>query len=76
MRQVAKLIGGVRPAELDAAVRELNADYAARRCPYFIESQGAGYRLRLRDEYSRLAINSTARRGRRGSRWPPWRSSR
>ena len=51
-RQVAELMRGVRPAEIDALVGELNADYEARRCPYRIVSEGAGYRLKLRDEFA------------------------
>ncbi len=44
----------MRPAEIDALVRQLNADYQARRCPYTIASEGAGYRLRLGEQYARL----------------------
>jgi segregation and condensation protein B len=51
--QVAGLMRGVRPAEIDALVRQLNQDYARRRCPYKIVHEGAGYRLKLRDEFSR-----------------------
>jgi len=53
-KQVADLMRGVRPAEIDALVRELNADYESRKCPYTIVSEGAGYRLALRDEYAAL----------------------
>ena len=53
-QQVARLMRGVRPAEIDALVRQLNADYDARRCPYTIAAEGAGYRLRLRDQHARL----------------------
>lgn len=53
-QQVARLMRGVRPAEIDALVRELNADYEARRCPYTIVAESAGYRLRLREEFARL----------------------
>jgi len=35
-------------------VRQLNATYTARNCPYEIAAEGAGYRLRLRDEHARL----------------------
>ncbi len=52
--QVARLMRGVRPAEIDALVRQLNADYQARRCPYSIVAEGSGYRLRLGDDYARL----------------------
>jgi segregation and condensation protein B len=53
-QQVAKLMRGVRPAEIDLLVRDLNADYDARRCPYTIVAAGAGYQLRLRDQFARL----------------------
>lgn len=52
--QVARLMRGVRTSEIDALVRQLNADYQARRCPYTIAAEGAGYRLRLGEEYARL----------------------
>jgi segregation and condensation protein B len=45
---------GVRPAEIDALVRELNRDYEARECPYEIIAEGAGYRLKLRKEFDGL----------------------
>src|SRR5215213_177974 len=51
---VAALMRGVRPTEVDALVRELNDQYAARRCPYWIITSGAGYRLALRDEFDSL----------------------
>jgi segregation and condensation protein B len=35
-------------------VRQLNATYAARNCPYEIAAEGPGYRMRLRDDYARL----------------------
>ena len=53
-RQVAALMRGVRPAEIDALVGELNAEYARRNCPYSIIEQAGGYRLTLRAEYDRL----------------------
>jgi segregation and condensation protein B len=52
--QIAALMRGVRPSELDAYVRELNTLYEARRAPYYIAPEGAGYRLRLREEFSRI----------------------
>jgi segregation and condensation protein B len=51
-KHVAGLMRGVRPAEIDALVRELNEAYDSRRCPYRIIADGPGYRLALRDEYS------------------------
>ncbi len=53
-QQVARLMRGVRPTEIDAMVRQLNATYAARNCPYEIAAEGPGYRMRLRDEHARL----------------------
>ncbi|MGD9719830.1 MAG: SMC-Scp complex subunit ScpB [Pirellulales bacterium] len=53
-KQVAGLMRGVRPAEIDALVRELNRDYAARNSPYAIVAEGPGYRLQLREEFARL----------------------
>lgn len=50
--QVAGLMRGVRPAEIDDLVRELNHEYARNACPYTITSEGAGYRLVLREEYA------------------------
>lgn len=51
---VAGLMRGVRPAEIDAAVRELNDRYRAEHRPYEIVSQGEGYQLQLRSEFRRL----------------------
>jgi segregation and condensation protein B len=53
-RQVAGMMRGVRPAEIDALVRELNRDYQARACPYHIVAEGAGYRLTLREDFARM----------------------
>jgi segregation and condensation protein B len=50
-QQVAGLMRGVRPAEIDDLVRDLNAEYQRNRCPYTIASEGAGFRLVLREEY-------------------------
>ena len=52
--RVAELMRGVRPAEIDAVVRELNETYERRNCPYTIVQEGDGYRLLLRAEYARL----------------------
>lgn len=52
--QIASLMRGVRPPEIDALVRELNALYQERHAPYTIAAEGPGYRLRLRDEFGRL----------------------
>lgn len=53
-KQVAALMRGVRPAEVDALVRELNQSYERRNCPYTITSEKGGYRLSLRGQYDRL----------------------
>jgi segregation and condensation protein B len=65
-KQVAGLMRGVRPAEIDALVRELNRDYAARNCPYLVVAEGSGYRLTLRDQFARLrdAMYGKSRRAR------------
>jgi segregation and condensation protein B len=53
-KQVAALMRGVRPAEIDALVVELNETYRRRRCPYSIVAEGAGYRLQLNESHRRL----------------------
>lgn len=53
-QHVASLMRGVRPPEIDTLVRELNALYQERRTPYYIAAEGAGYRLRLREEFHRV----------------------
>jgi segregation and condensation protein B len=45
---------GVLPEEIDELIRELNEQYNAECAPYKIASEGAGYRLVLRDEFSAL----------------------
>jgi segregation and condensation protein B len=52
--RVASLMRGVRPAEIDAAVRNLNERYRAESRPYQITSEGAGYRLGLTPEFHRI----------------------
>jgi segregation and condensation protein B len=53
-QQVAGLMRGVTAEEIDDLVQEMNADYAAKGCPYTIASDGPGYRLTLRDEFNTL----------------------
>jgi segregation and condensation protein B len=53
-RRISSLMRGVRAAEIDALIRELNEDYRRRNCPYTIADEGAGYRLKLRDQFARL----------------------
>jgi len=52
--QLAGLMRGVRPAEVDAAVSELNERYAARGAPYAIVDVAGGYRMAVREEFDRL----------------------
>jgi segregation and condensation protein B len=52
--RIAGLMRGVRPAEIDDLVRELNAEYAASEAPYLIHSVGPGYQLALLPEFGPL----------------------
>ncbi len=49
--QIASLMRGVRPAEIDELVRDLNADYAATARPYCVAADGAGYRVTLQGAF-------------------------
>jgi segregation and condensation protein B len=49
---VAGMMRGVRPAEIDDLVVDLNRQYREEARPYAVVSVGAGYRLALRDEFS------------------------
>jgi segregation and condensation protein B len=53
-REVAALMRGVRAAEVDELVCELNDEYDEQGSPYTIASEGAGYRLTLRPAYAAL----------------------
>jgi segregation and condensation protein B len=53
-QRVARLMRGVRPAEIEELVRELNEQYAAQGCPYEIRNEGAGFRMALREEFGRV----------------------
>ena len=53
-KQVASLMRGVLPREIDELVRELNDVYESEGMPYHIESEGAGYRLALVREFAGL----------------------
>jgi segregation and condensation protein B len=50
-QQIAGLMRGVRPAEIDELVTDLNAAYSATGRPYRIVGEGAGYRLALAPEF-------------------------
>lgn len=52
--RIAGLMRGVRPAEIDELVGELNAMYMAEGSPYAIESIGPGYQLGIRPEFGKL----------------------
>ena len=52
--QVASLMRGVRPAEIDQYVADLNLNYDEQNCPYRIESVAGGYRMVLRQSQSSL----------------------
>jgi segregation and condensation protein B len=51
-QQIAGLMRGVHPSEIDELVRDLNEQYARNNCPYTIEGQGAGYHFALREEFA------------------------
>ncbi|MEX2141436.1 MAG: SMC-Scp complex subunit ScpB [Pirellulales bacterium] len=51
-QQVASLMRGVRCAEIDDLVTDLNRQYRAEARPYSIVAAGAGYRLSLNDEFA------------------------
>ncbi len=53
-RELAAAMRGVSPAEIEAAVAELNATYDADGAPYWIEQTNAGYRMVLRKEFERM----------------------
>jgi segregation and condensation protein B len=52
--RIAALMRGVRPAEIDDLVTELNDQYAAEGAPYAIVSTGPGYQMTLRLEFGPL----------------------
>ncbi len=51
---MASIMRGVRPEEIDGIVHELNEAYRAEGAPYHIVSEGAGYRMTLREEFAPL----------------------
>lgn len=53
-RQVASLIRGVSPSEVDACILELNGLYETQQAPYRIVSEGKGYRMALLPEFDTL----------------------
>ena len=53
-RQIAALMRGFSPREVDDLIVELNQHYLDRGCPYEIASQGAGYVMQLRRTFEAL----------------------
>jgi segregation and condensation protein B len=53
-RQIAALMRGFSPREIDDLIVELNAHYHDRGCPYEIASQGSGYVMQLRRTHEAL----------------------
>jgi segregation and condensation protein B len=66
---VAAIMGSISPAEVESLVAELNAEYAANGCPYTIASEGPGFRLVLRGEFS--AVRDRYQRRIRAARLSP-----
>jgi segregation and condensation protein B len=52
--QLAGLMRGVPPREVDELIAELNAEYQERRHPFQVAMHGAGYRLELRSEFDSM----------------------
>ncbi len=52
--QAAALMRGVTPGEIQQLVEQLNDRYRQFHCPFEIVSEGAGYRLTLREDLHRL----------------------
>ena len=53
-REMAAAMRGCSPAEIDAAVAELNKIYERDGAPYEIVGSSNGYQLALRDEFGRM----------------------
>ncbi len=53
-RELAAAMRGVSPAEIEAAVADLNRLYDSDEAPYWIEQSGGGFRLVLRREFERV----------------------
>ncbi len=56
-RQVASLMRGVRPTEVDDLIVELNAKYDDEGCVYRVKSIDTGYRFELREEWQPIQEN-------------------
>lgn len=53
-QRAAELMRGVTPEEISGLVDELNRRYSACGCAYHIVSEGAGYRMALREEFGAI----------------------
>lgn len=53
-RELAALLRGCSPTEIEVAVAELNRVYSQDEAPYQIVGTPTGYRLALRDEFTRM----------------------
>jgi segregation and condensation protein B len=53
-RELAAAMRGVSPAEVEAAVKELNQAYERDTAPYEITASSEGYRLALHDDFARM----------------------
>jgi segregation and condensation protein B len=53
-QQVAAMMRGVRPAEIDELVRDLNDGYLKAGCPYSIVAEGVGYRMVVRSDFAAI----------------------
>jgi segregation and condensation protein B len=51
-QQMAALMRGVRAAEVDELVQDLNEQYERNACPYTIRSYAGGYRLEICEKYA------------------------
>ncbi len=52
--QIATQMRGVRAAEVDQFIQELNAEYQSNCCPYTILSSAAGYQMTIRTEFESI----------------------
>ncbi|HEX5471953.1 MAG TPA: SMC-Scp complex subunit ScpB [Lacipirellulaceae bacterium] len=53
-RELAAAMRGVSPAEVEAAIAELNSLYNTDGAPYWIDQTNGGYRMVLRGEFDRM----------------------
>jgi segregation and condensation protein B len=68
-RAIAAIMGSISPAEVESQLAKLNEEYTDNGCPYTIASEGAGFRLVLRSEFS--AVRDRYQRRIRAARLSP-----